>query len=157
MACVRESDNIPDMINYVEVNDEVPHFEVNDGDGGTFSSEDFIGKRSLLVLFDTTCEDCQRELPKANTVWENLQSDPDCQVIAISRGQKKEIVDKYWKEEHFDMPTYLDPDRTVFDKFANSTIPRFYLINSEGIIQWMGIEKITLEPEDIIERLKNLD
>jgi len=154
LSCIKEDESSTEVINSVEVGDLVPDFNVSDGIGNTFNSSFFIGKRSLLVLFSTTCGDCQRELPKVNRIWEELRDDPFYKVITIAREQNKEITDKYWMDEDFTMPKYLDPDRSVFSLFANSTIPRLYIINEEGVIEWMAIEELTITPEELLEKIR---
>lgn len=156
-SCVKENDDIPDgIINYVEVGDPVPLFSVH-GDGeDVFNSSSFKNKRSLLVFFVTTCGDCDRELPKAQKVWEILQADDEFQVITIARKEELSAVEEYWKKKGYTMPFYLDLDRSVFDLFANSTIPRFYVIDPEGVITWMGIETIELSAEEIVEKMRNI-
>lgn len=156
-SCIREDSDGPDkIINHINTGDKVPAFTVNDGSGNDFQSAGFQDKKSLLVLFSTTCGDCKRELPKAEAVWQALQSDPLYQVITIARQQGKEETDKYWKDKGFTMPKYLDPERFIFNLFANSTIPRFYIVDSQGIVQWMGVEDINLSSDDLIEKIKSL-
>jgi len=155
LSCIKEDDSSAEVINYVEVGDLVPDFSVSDGIGNTFSSSFFVGKRSLLVLFSTTCGDCQRELPKVNKIWEELRDDPFYRVITIAREQNKEITDMYWNDEDFTMPKYLDPDRSVFSLFASSTIPRLYIINEEGVIEWMAIEVLTITSEELLAKIKH--
>lgn len=154
-ACIKEDDDIPDeIINYVGVGDKVPAFTVESGDGKEFDSSSFVGKRSLLALFVTTCSDCDRELPKAQAVWESLQGEDEFQVITIARKNNKADVDAYWKKKQFTMPVFLDLDRTVFDLFANSTVPRFYVIDEQGKVIWMGIETISLSAAEIEKKVR---
>ena len=156
-SCIKDDPNFPDeVINYIEVNDAIPAFTVSDGQGNSFSSSSFIGKRSLLVLFHTSCKDCQRELPKANAVWEALQDDPNYLVLTIGREEKAESISRFWESAGLGLPYYLDPDRSVFSLFANSTIPRFYIIDQQGVVTWMGIETIALSAEELLEKVKGL-
>lgn len=141
-SCIKEDEPEGGIINHVGVGDAVPVFEVSDGAGASFSSEACIGKRTLLVLFHTGCKDCQRELPKVNTVWEQVQHTSNLQVITIAREEERASIEKYWNKENLTLPYYLDPDRAVFSLFANSTIPRLYLIDANGIITWMAIETL---------------
>jgi hypothetical protein len=43
------------------------------------------------------------------------------------------------------MGYYTDADRSVFNKFANSTIPRIYMIDADGVIRWMAVEELLNE------------
>ncbi|MDL2266089.1 hypothetical protein LJC43_06895, partial [Parabacteroides sp. OttesenSCG-928-G21] len=73
---------------------------------------------------------------------------------AIARAQDIETIDDYWKEEHLTIPTFLDPEREVYSLFAKSTIPRLYIINEEGIVEWMAIEEVPETVEKIVGLLK---
>lgn len=144
------------MLNFVQEGDRLPEFSVTDGAGGTLTDKDFQGKKSYLVFFVTTCGDCKRELPRMEQLYRLLREEPDCQVIAIARKQGKEVIDAYWEASDFTMPKYLDPDRKVYNKFANSMVPRVYLVDPQGIVRWMGIE--TFEPSDteLLEKIRAL-
>lgn len=155
-GCIHDKVDLPsEVINYVEPGDPVPPFTVSDGRGNSFSSEQFIGKRSLLLLFHTDCSDCRRELPKIEQVWQRLQGEDDYLVVAIARKEERSSIDLYWEANGLTLPTYLDPEREVFNLFANSTIPRLYIINTKGKISWMGIETIDLSAEELYEKVVN--
>lgn len=154
-SCVKEETD-DEIINHVIIGQIIPEFTVSDGIGNSLHSENLNGKKTLLVFFSTTCPDCQRELPKIQAVWDSLKNIPDYVIITIARSQSKEITDNYWNSEGFTMPKYLDPDRSVFDLFANSTIPRIYIIDSKGIIRWMAVETLDLQPEELINKMKSL-
>ena len=155
-SCIKDGSKTPyEVVDFVDVGGLVPTFEVSDGDGNTFSSSDFIGKRSLLVLFETVCPDCGRVLPDIDKyVWSALKDDSDYLLVTISRGEAAEVVNKYWADNKFTMPQYLDPGRQVFSKFASSTIPRLYIINKEGIIEWKAIEELNISIDELISLIK---
>lgn len=144
-------------VNYIEVSDTVPPFTVSDGEGNTFSSASFRGKRSLLVLYHTGCDDCQRALPVVNEVWEALRGDPDYLIVTISRDEPAETVRRFWTDNSFTLPTYLDPGRQVFNLFANQTIPRLYLIDRESTVTWMAVETLPLDAEGLLRMLQGED
>jgi peroxiredoxin len=156
VSCIKEGDDISDeMINYVEVGDAVPGFTVFDDKGGTFSSFGFAGKRSLLLLFVSSCGDCRKVLPVLNNeILPWIKDNPGYQLITISRDEPAQEVASHWTENMYTMPVYLDPDRKVFSLFANRTIPRLYIINEEGIVEWMAIEKLEISSEELVNILK---
>ncbi len=112
----------------VKEGDMVPEFAIDD-----FSSpEDFIGNKSLLVLFNSGCPDCQREMPFIDYACRNL---PGLQAVAISRDESLTVWD-------YPMQYYPDPDRAVYNLFAEHTIPRIYLIDETATIVWMAVEDL---------------
>jgi peroxiredoxin len=155
LSCLKDEGHIPyKVINYVEAGDPVPSFTASGDKGDTFHSSGFAGKRSLLVLFVSSCGDCQKVLPVLNReIWPQIKDDAHCQLIMISRDEPAQEVAKYWLDNKYTMPFYLDPGRKVFSLFANSAVPRLYLINEEGIIEWMTVEKLDISSEELIYRM----
>jgi len=153
ISCI--GDDNDDIINYVGIGDSVPVFSAEGVDGGSFSSISFTGKRSLLVLFATTCPDCQRELPIINRIYDAVKDDPNILVLGISRAEDRSAIQEYWVTAVFSIPAYLDPDRSIFDKFANSTIPRIYIIDENGVIEWMAIEKLMITEAQLLAKLRH--
>lgn len=139
-GCIHEKDN-PQNEDYVKVGDMVPRFEVGESavaaNGAAFESPDFfVGKRSLLIFFTTWCPYCRNELPFVEYASQQLS---DLNVIAISREEVHSKVTEYWEDHGFTMPAYLDPDRSIFDKFAPASVPRAYMIGEDGKIVWMSV------------------
>lgn len=157
-SCIKEDseDTGDEVFNYVQPGDVLPAFSVSDGAGNILTHEDFKGKKSYLVFFITTCGDCARELPRIEQIWRQLKDDPDYQVVAIARKQGKEVTDAYWNENGYTMPKYLDPDRKVYEMFANIMVPRIYLIDRDGIVRWMGIETFAPSDEELVEKITSL-
>lgn len=144
-ACISDDIKVVETENYVVVGDELPAFEIENtiagGWNGLKSPDEFLGKKTLLVLFASYCGDCQRELPYVNYAWAEL-SDEGLNVVPISRQEDPETVRTYWDESGFGMPLYHDGDRSVFNLFANQTIPRLYLIGEDAKVVWMCIEDL---------------
>ena len=155
-SCINEKDKSEEIENYILVNDKLPEFTVKNIDNEELKSQEFNGRVTLLVFFVTTCPDCQRELPKIEQVWENLKDTPDFRLVTISREEKVDVISKFWKEHQFDMPFYLDPDRQVFSLFANSTVPRIYLVNRENVVTWIAIEEMSLSAKQLEEKINEM-
>ncbi len=161
-ACVVEP---PDAGDRVKVGDAVPDFIVTDADGrGThhFSQADFVGKHSLVLFFSTSCPDCQRELPKIFQAWQALRNEIDFQLVAVSRQEIPATVAEYWnleadgKPSFATMPYWLDPDRSAFETFADSYVPRIYLIDSHGKVAMMAVETFYFDADRLVELIQGL-
>lgn len=155
LSCIRE-DKDETVINYININDQIPPFAVEDTTGNIFNSKGFLGKQSLLVLFGTYCPDCKKVLPVIEEVWKQLKNDPQFLLVTISREESAETVSKYWEDNQFTMPFYLDPDRTAFEQFANNTIPRIYIINPDSKVVWMSVESLELSAKELVQKIKGL-
>lgn len=156
ISCINEKEEDPKIINYINVNDKLPAFTVQNAAGEKLETQDLTGNVTLLVFFVTTCPDCKRELPKIESVWKALKEVPYFRLVAISRQQTPDTVAAYWKEQQFTMPYYLDPDRKIYSLFANNTIPRLYIIDRENTVTWMAVKDMELTAQQLIEKLINL-
>ena len=133
----------------LKAGDPVPAFHVDQDlvgeDYRDFTSpQDFEGKNTLLVFFTTTCPDCQREIPFAKRVWDDLGTD-EVNVVCISRGYKPDYMPhKFWEDYKLgDMPWFIDTDgEEAYAKFATGYVPRFYLVGKDGRIVWMKVENL---------------
>lgn len=156
LACIKEEVDGDAIINHININDHVPAFVVHDTTGNDFNSKEFTGKQSLLVFFGSYCNDCKRILPVIEEVWKEMKNDPGFLLTPISRREAAEDVINYWKANGFTMPFYLDQKGEAFSLFANSTIPRIYIINSNNVVVWMSVESLDLTASELIEKIKGL-
>jgi hypothetical protein len=54
------------------------------------------------------------------------------------------------------MPWWLDPDASAFHTFADSTIPRIYLVNTRGEIASVAVETFDLTAAKLVELVEAL-
>lgn len=140
--------------NRIEVGDRVPEFTVDAADGSSFSSSQFMGRRSLLVFYTVTCGDCRRALPIIQEVYSELEGAGEGgRVILVAREDSFGDVAEYWAEAGYDMLSYFDPDRSVFGLFADKGVPRLYIIDSESRVEWMAVESFEQSAGEIVEML----
>ena len=135
-----------DDTDLVRVGDRLPSFsvEVVDGvDRYTFSSEVLTGP-TVIVFFNTSCSDCQRELPVLNDYYLQHRSEPGFQMVAIAREETEESIRAYWEANNLSIPYSPQSDRRVYNLFATMTIPRVYFSSHTGLVTWIGIEKYML-------------
>jgi thiol-disulfide isomerase/thioredoxin len=133
---------------YVKVGDRVPVFTVDvvdaEGRTSTFSTAQLTGE-TVIVLFNTSCKDCQRELPKLNEYYLAHRYDKGFQMVAISRAEGEQSVADFWSANNLQIPYSAQEDRKIYDLFASSVIPRVYFVSSSGIITKVLIENFDLE------------
>lgn len=107
----------------LSIGDAMPQFEVTTLDGTVYSPQTLRGRESVLVFFNTDCEDCQRDLPDIQ-----LQADaePQVQYLCIARDEGAESIEAFWREHGLTMPVAPQPDRAVYSLFARIGIPRTF-------------------------------
>ena len=142
-ACSMGDDDDGEVTEYVKVGDRVPAFSVEtvlaDGSTATFSTAALTGE-TVIVLFNTSCGDCQRELPRMNDYYLQHCGDKGFQMVAISREEGAESVAAYWKEQGLSIPYSAQTDRRIYNLFASSIIPRTYFCSADGIITQILVE-----------------
>lgn len=136
-----EDDN--EVTERVNVGDRVPLFSVEmvkDGERSTFSTAQLTGE-TVIVFFNTTCPDCQRDLPKLNQYYLKHKVDEGFQMVAISREEGEEDVAAYWKDNGLQIPYSAQNDRRIYELFASSIIPRIYFVSAQGVVTRIFIER----------------
>ena len=137
LSCIGDGDSPTGGGSHVGVGDRVPAFELP----GITSPDDFVGRKTLLVFFVTTCSDCRRELPFVDYAHRNIDA---LTVRAIGRGESQANVTAFWNElglDHSISPA-IDPDKRVYNLFAEHTVPRLYLVDELGTVVWTAVENL---------------
>lgn len=132
-GCVMDKD---DPVWSLAEGDRLPEFSVETADGRGVSTEGLAGNVSVLVFFNTSCSDCQAELPNVQAAYDRFADvcDSDVDFLCISRQEGRDAVMSYWSKCGFTLPVSPQDDREVYDKFASSGIPRIYVADRHGII-----------------------
>ncbi len=134
LSCI--TDDAPTGDVYVQVGDRLPAFTVELTDGSTFDSSASGGSVTFIMFFDTTCPDCRATLPRVQQVYEAYR-DRGVRFALISRAEEAADVAAYWAQEGLTLPYYADGTRTLYDLFADATIPRIYIADSQGAVCYM--------------------
>ncbi len=132
-SCVGEKEE-PEWV--LKAGDRLPDFEVTTIDGQKVSSADSYKTNLIIVFFNTTCKDCQRELPVVQAQYEENLELPESersQYICIAREEGAADIEQYWTDNHLTLPVSSQTDRSIYSKFASIGIPRIYYAK-DGII-----------------------
>jgi peroxiredoxin len=123
----------------VHVGEMAPDFTVTTTDKNQISLKDLKGKVVLLTFFATWCPPCRAELPHVEAdVWQRLKN-KGLSVLVIGREQKLDDVGPFKSEMKLTMPVGADPDRSIYAKYANKSIPRSYVIDKTGKIIFASV------------------
>ena len=88
----------------------------------------------------TWCGPCQLEMPLLEKdIWQKYKSSPDFAMVAIAREQTKDTVVTFEAKHKFTYPLAYDPNRAVYAKFADSGIPRAYVVDRKGRIVYRTV------------------
>ncbi len=134
-----------DSAAHTRVGDQMPAVIVQETSGSTFSLASEKGKVVVINFWATWCGPCQLEMPRLEKeIWEKYKSSPDFAMVAIAREQSKETVSQFQQHHPFTFPLAYDPHRATYALFADSGIPRTYVVDRHGTI---AFQSVGYEPE----------
>ena len=151
-TCILEDEG-PLIGNDLGIGDKIPQFSVFMNNGEKISSEDLIGNVSLIVFFNTSCNDCRKELPVIQCFHESY---PQYPLLCISREEGEESVAKYWERFSFTMPYSAQDNRTIYQLFAQKVIPRVYVVDKEGFIRYVFMDSPLATYDDLLKAVIEL-
>ena len=131
-ACVTE-DIEPDFPLLV-AGDPLPQFVADLNDGRQISTSSFEGKAGMIIFFNTSCPDCQRELPIVQRVFDQFKDNPDVLIVAIAREENRKSISEYWQRNGLSIPYSAQEGREIYNLFAKNSIPRIFISNADLIL-----------------------
>ena len=150
--CIKEKNN---KSVEVKIGDSLPSFEVVMNDGKTVTKESLLGNVSVLMFFHPSCPDCQQVLPRMQAIYdEYLQK--GVSFALISRECGKGDIEAYWKENNLKLPYSAQEDRSVYNMFASSRIPRIYISDENGTVRYIFTDDPVASYDDIKSSLDSL-
>ncbi|EJW96657.1 antioxidant, AhpC/TSA family [gut metagenome] len=125
-ACLSEDESDSEA-GSLKAGDTVPAFTVVMNDGEPLSSAELRGEVAVILFFNTRCKDCQQELPVIQRIYEDYGS--RIRLVGISREDGLASVTNYWQAFGLTFPFSPQEGRDVYALFAQSRIPRVYLVD----------------------------
>jgi len=141
----------------LKTGDIMPVFSITLNDGSTVDSSRLEGEPCVIIFFDTTCEDCQRELPHLQQAYDSLCADrEEFTLFCVARTQTATEVAQYWDSCSLTMPWSAPGTRSVYDEFASSGIPRTYIFNASGHLAYQFGPETELSASTIVSAVRSL-
>ena len=134
-SCIKEKPKGADL----DAGDMIPDFTVAVSDGTSLTGAQLRDGVSCIVFFTTICPDCRETLPHVQRLYDEY-ADKGVRFAIISREDGDESVSTYWMEQGFTMPYSAQSDRTVYELFARSRVPRVYICR-DGVIKYIFTDK----------------
>ena len=122
----------PEQATLVKDGAVAPDFELTMFDGSKVKLADLKGKVVLLNFWATWCPPCRAELARVEKdIIEKFKGKPFV-FLPVSRGEKKETVAAFREKMGYTFPMGLDTDSSIYKKYAETYIPRNFLIDKNG-------------------------
>ena len=131
-SCIH--DEGPSLEDVVEVGERLPDFSVTMNDGSIVTGAQLRESSSVVVFFYSGCPDCRKALPSVQRLYDNYAA-RGVRFALISREESAASIADYWLSNGFTMPYSPQEDRTVYELFAKSRVPRVYVSDDSGRVR----------------------
>jgi thioredoxin-related protein len=125
-------------------------------DGKSLVNNGQLKKPTVLLLFDYDCRHCVEALGDIESDLLDPLSAFELQFIAVGRGHNFQYLASLKEKGNLKIDLIEDQKREIFTSFADKSVPRVYLYDRNGNLQYQHVgwsklilEKITHEIEII--------
>lgn len=129
---------------YVVQGDDFKHTSFTDINGKPVTLND---KKKLVILFATWCSDSKRTLRELKA--SPLITNQDIQIIGIGREENPESMAKFNQEFELPFALVADPERAIYQHYANKGIPRLILLDEQNKV----VKTLIGEQANVIEKV----
>jgi peroxiredoxin len=146
-----------DQFTLAKKEQQAPDFAFETSESTTQKLSDLKGKVVWITFFATWCGPCRKELPHLQKeVYEKFGNRNDFELLVIGREHSQEELNKFEKEQNFNLPFYPDPKREIYSKYAGQNIPRNFIIDKSGKIVVSSVGFNEEEFQKYIEKTEEL-
>lgn len=127
------------LASFTQVGQPMPSFNVTTLDGTAVNIKELRGKVLFINFWATWCGPCRYEMPRLEKeIWQKFKSS-DFVMVAIAREQSEKELGAFIKQNPYSFPMASDPQRKIFELFANGGIPRSYVVGRGGAILYQSV------------------
>ena len=120
----------------VKVGEIAPDFSVEMLDGRVIKLSELRGKVVMVCFWATWCPPCRQEMAHLQEGVIDHFAGKNLVVLPISRGEKREVVEKFITDNGYTFGVGLDPERAIYDQYASNFVPRTFIINKRGKVTY---------------------
>lgn len=129
---------------------ELPELDTNSkGSSMIWRLSELRGKVIFINFWASWCDECKKEKPAMQRLYEKMQGRHFQMLIIIYRDDAKKAVE-YMKMNGYTMPVLLDDDMKVARNYWVRGVPETYIIDGEGIVREKIIGRMTWDSPEAI-------
>ena len=137
--------------------DILPEFSVTLDDGSTISKGSLEGSISCIMFFHTGCPDCKAAVPEVQKLSESgVAMEKNVKFVCISREEGRDEIMAFWDANKITLPFSAQEDRSVYNKFATTGVPRIYISDRNCRISAVWSDDPTPQYEELEEAVRKL-
>ena len=157
VACGAINEELPtyEETSIVAVGDVAPDFSATLLDNDVVTLSAMRGEVVLLIFFSHTCPDCKALFNDLNASFEEVE-ELGVRTLAIAREGDAAEVARYVVENGFKFDVAVDNNREIYNLYATMYVPRAYVINKAGVVDFTTVEYATSHIPHLLERAKAL-
>ena len=154
VACGTINEELPtyEESSIINVGDYAPDFSATTLSGEIFSLSAHEGDIVLLILFSHTCPDCKSLFDDIMLYKDDIER-LGATTIAVSRGGSPEDIEAYMNLHSYTFDAIADGDAAIYRLYATTYVPRTYLINRQGLVEFTTIEYSSTYLPQILEQI----
>ena len=112
-----------------------PDFRLSSLDGETFRLTDLEGRVVVLELWATWCGPCRLQAKILHEIYGEVSRE-QVEFLAISLGERREVVASFVDKEPFDYPVLLDPKEELGLALEVIALPTVVVVDADGMIRF---------------------
>ena len=116
----------------IHAGDKAPDFTVEMLDGRQIQLSSLRGNVVMVCFWATWCPPCRQELAHLQEGVIDQFEGEKLVVLPISRGEKRDVVEKFLLDNGYKFGVGLDGDRAIYDIYASNYIPRTFIVGKDG-------------------------
>jgi peroxiredoxin len=141
----------------VAAGDKAANFKLEALDGSTVSLEQLKGKVVFLNIWATWCGPCREEMPSMETLYDELRTNRDFVMLAVSQDTKgRLVVAPYVEKNGYHFKVLLDPENKVGEAYDVSGVPETFIIDRGGRIVAHHMGAFDWSRPDVKDALRQL-
>lgn len=133
-GCLSEEVQTEEETTLVRVGDEAPRFTVRMLDGSEIALFDLRGDVVLLTFFSTWCPTCREQMLQMQTQIVDRFAGRKFRFLPVSRGETQQTVEEFCRGLGIAFPVGLDPDMSIYSRYATKYVPRNFIISPDGMV-----------------------